>query len=135
MGESERFLTEFGGERGIRTLDTLLTYTRFPGVLLQPLGHLSVFDARATVLKQALISNHCLRFYSRCTFSQVRPLLPNKAKVFGNAFLGAPVGINIDAAPSVEPGVNSKHARTTQRRDIHKNFLHTLLMEALVVAV
>lgn len=30
-----------GGERGIRTLDTLLTYTRFPGVLLQPLGHLT----------------------------------------------------------------------------------------------
>ena len=30
-----------GGERGIRTLGTLLTYTRFPGVLLQPLGHLS----------------------------------------------------------------------------------------------
>ncbi len=28
-----------GGERGIRTLDTLLTYTHFPGVLLQPLGH------------------------------------------------------------------------------------------------
>ena len=32
----------FGGERGIRTLDTLLTYTHFPGVLLQPLGHLTV---------------------------------------------------------------------------------------------
>ena len=31
-----------GGERGIRTLGTLLTYTRFPGVLLQPLGHLSI---------------------------------------------------------------------------------------------
>ena len=31
----------YGGERGIRTLGTLLTYTRFPGVLLQPLGHLS----------------------------------------------------------------------------------------------
>ena len=30
-----------GGERGIRTLDTLLTYTHFPGVLLKPLGHLS----------------------------------------------------------------------------------------------
>ena len=29
-----------GGERGIRTLDTL-PYTHFPGVLLQPLGHLS----------------------------------------------------------------------------------------------
>ena len=31
----------FGGERGIRTLDTLLTYTHFPGVRLKPLGHLS----------------------------------------------------------------------------------------------
>ncbi len=29
-----------GGERGIRTLDTL-PYTHFPGVLLQPLGQLS----------------------------------------------------------------------------------------------
>ncbi len=30
-----------GGEGGIRTLDTRLTYTHFPGVLLQPLGHFS----------------------------------------------------------------------------------------------
>ena len=30
-----------GGEGGIRTRDTLLTYTHFPGVLLKPLGHLS----------------------------------------------------------------------------------------------
>jgi hypothetical protein len=30
----------FGGERGIRTLDTL-PYTHFPGVRLRPLGHLS----------------------------------------------------------------------------------------------
>ena len=29
------------GETGIRTRDTLLTYTRFPGVPLQPLEHLS----------------------------------------------------------------------------------------------
>src|SRR5690606_39130651 len=36
----------FGGERGIRTLDTLLTYTHFPGVLLQPLGHLTGSKAR-----------------------------------------------------------------------------------------
>ena len=31
----------FGGEGGIRTLDTVLPYTHFPGVLLQPLGHFS----------------------------------------------------------------------------------------------
>jgi hypothetical protein len=30
-----------GGEGGIRTRDTGLPYTRFPGVLLRPLGHLS----------------------------------------------------------------------------------------------
>ena len=31
---------DIGGERGIRTLDTL-PYTHFPGVRLRPLGHLS----------------------------------------------------------------------------------------------
>ena len=31
----------FGGESGIRTHGTLLAYTRFPGVHLRPLGHLS----------------------------------------------------------------------------------------------
>ena len=31
-----------GGGEGIRTLDTLLTYTRFPSVRLKPLGHPSV---------------------------------------------------------------------------------------------
>ena len=30
-----------GGEGGIRTLDTRLAYTHFPGVLLRPLGHFS----------------------------------------------------------------------------------------------
>ena len=30
-------------EKGIRTLDTLLTHTRFPSVRLKPLGHLSNF--------------------------------------------------------------------------------------------
>ena len=32
-----------GGEGGIRTLDTLLTYTPLAGERLQPLGHFSVF--------------------------------------------------------------------------------------------
>jgi hypothetical protein len=31
-----------GGERGIRTLDGLLTHTPLAGERLQPLGHLSV---------------------------------------------------------------------------------------------
>ena len=38
----------YGGERGIRTPGTpLRAYTRFPVVLLQPLGHLSIFLLRA----------------------------------------------------------------------------------------
>ena len=32
---------EFRGKRGIRTPESLLTITRFPGVPLQPLEHLS----------------------------------------------------------------------------------------------
>ena len=31
-------------EEGIRTLDTLLAYTHFPGVRLRPLGHLSITE-------------------------------------------------------------------------------------------
>ena len=38
-----RSVFQFGGEGGIRTLDTL-PYTHFPGVLLQPLGHLTKFS-------------------------------------------------------------------------------------------
>ena len=33
--------TDVGGAGGIRTLDTLLTYTHFPGERLRPLGHRS----------------------------------------------------------------------------------------------
>ena|GEM_PF-5615847 len=36
-----------GGETGIRTPDTLLAYTHFPGVLLKPLGHLSLHFLKA----------------------------------------------------------------------------------------
>ena len=36
---------EYGGEGGIRTPDTL-PYTHFPGVLLQPLGHLTILSFR-----------------------------------------------------------------------------------------
>ena len=37
----EKGLSRSGGEEGIRTLDTLLTYTPLAGERLQPLGHLS----------------------------------------------------------------------------------------------
>jgi len=37
---SDSLKSIYGGETGIRTLDTL-RYTRFPSVRLQPLGHLS----------------------------------------------------------------------------------------------
>ncbi len=37
-------IMNLGGEIWIRTLDTLLTYTHFPGVLLQPLGHFTMAE-------------------------------------------------------------------------------------------
>ncbi len=39
-----RFRINGGGEEGIRTLDTLLTYTPLAGERLRPLGHLSGAD-------------------------------------------------------------------------------------------
>ncbi len=40
LKKAHQGLFQFGGEGGIRTLDTV-RYTHFPGVLLRPLGHLS----------------------------------------------------------------------------------------------
>ncbi len=40
------------GERGIRTLDTLLRCTHFPGALLKPLGHLSISPVVAYYLRR-----------------------------------------------------------------------------------
>ena len=40
----------FGGEGGIRTPDTLLRYTRFPGGPVQPLLHLSFVIGSAKVV-------------------------------------------------------------------------------------
>lgn len=44
---SKKLNEKFGREEGIRTLESL-HFTRVPGVLLQPLGHLSIFKNRNT---------------------------------------------------------------------------------------
>ncbi len=60
-----------GGEGGIRTLDTGLPYTHFPGVLLQPLGHLSVYlhgsasrPSEKSFLKRSTLA--CTLFRASC---------------------------------------------------------------------
>ena len=42
-----------GGAGGIRTLDTLLTYTHFPGERLRPLGHRSAFARTGCLERRA----------------------------------------------------------------------------------
>ena len=54
------------GETGIRTRDTLLTYTRFPGVPLQPLEHLSLAD--------------CSHSSGKASEAIISPLLENGCK-------------------------------------------------------
>ena len=52
IGKAERVdHFETGGWGGIRTHDTLLTYTHFPGARLRPLGHPSVTTPRRHLLK------------------------------------------------------------------------------------
>ena len=60
-------LLNHGGERGIRTPDTELPYTRFPGVLLQPLGHLT---AAATKLFSSAPSLERCSLYRNLTCMQ-----------------------------------------------------------------
>ena len=54
------FVKVFCGERGIRTPETLLEFTRFPGVPLQPLEHLS-FVATGLQEETRLASLACRR--------------------------------------------------------------------------
>ena len=78
-----------GGERGIRTLGTLLTYTRFPSVRLKPLGHLS--NAREVIAKfseQARPKAEKINFLSQPT-SGLRALWIKRAMASGFLIPGA----------------------------------------------
>jgi len=56
-----------GGERGIRTLDRVLTYTPLAGARLQPLGHLSKTGAIiAQVLKNGRTDIYNFKRYPGC---------------------------------------------------------------------
>ena len=57
------------GERGIRTPDTLLGYTRFPGVPLQPLEHLSFF--RSAKIEQIFKTSKYLSPQSIYSFQEI----------------------------------------------------------------
>ena len=62
-------LPNFRGETGIRTPDTLVTYTHFPGALLKPLGHLSFFAAEAFAMAGQFFQKPCL-FLQKWTGSE-----------------------------------------------------------------
>ena len=55
-----RTLTKTGGERGIRTLDGLLTHTPLAGARLRPLGHLSGARYLPLIAQLSLVYNHQL---------------------------------------------------------------------------
>ena len=56
---------ELCGERGIRTLGTLLRYTRFPGVPVKPLLHLSVIPVKTNWATQIRLSSEFCKNHSR----------------------------------------------------------------------
>ena len=55
-------LSHFGGESEIRTREPLLTVTRFPGVPLQPLEHLSL-KKRCKFTANLLDCSNCHRYF------------------------------------------------------------------------
>ena len=58
-------LRRAGSEEGIRTLDTGLPYTRFPGVRLQPLGHLTPVTSGAMYFARGTMSPEGARLLSK----------------------------------------------------------------------
>ena len=62
--------TLYCGETGIRTPDTLLGYTRFPGVPLQPLEHLSFF--RSAKIEQIFRTSKYLSPQSLYSFQEIQ---------------------------------------------------------------
>ena len=56
LGQILSLVTSIRREEGIRTLDTLLAYTHFPGVRLRPLGHLSFSLSSNNALKGCQIT-------------------------------------------------------------------------------
>ena len=63
----------YGGEGGIRTLDTLQTYTHFPGVRLQPLGHFTVicyFEMLCGICYFVLSAHFCVRVTRKLSLSR-----------------------------------------------------------------
>src|SRR5262249_41025812 len=64
-----RMIVEAGGERGIRTLEAVSAPTRFPIVLLQPLGHLSTSSCAA----KRLACCHTLHAFAPTARATPRP--------------------------------------------------------------
>ena len=65
------------GERGIRTPGTLLRYTRFPGVPVKPLLHLSIINAhgwlknRGANYKNIFIKRSVMKFLLPVIYSEI----------------------------------------------------------------
>jgi hypothetical protein len=84
------------GERGIRTLGTLLRYTRFPGEPVQPLLHLS--KSTNNIPKRVILieRTYNLRKYG-ISITQLRRKLQKKNKNYISARLFLPSGIYLKA--------------------------------------
>ena len=66
-------MVKSGGGGGIRTLDTGLPYTRFPGVLLRPLGHPSAGAAHYAIdaCRRLVICSLEAVSGGRCVFNDI----------------------------------------------------------------
>ena len=75
-------LKPFSGEGGIRTRETLLAFTHFPGVPLQPLEHLSLFASEGCTYWKAP-----QRYNNICTLPNCLPRR-KQAAVCGHRLAG-----------------------------------------------
>ena len=88
-----------GGEGGIRTLGTLLGYTRFPVVHLQPLGHLSLLKIQLLACPALLLNRQCLQNVSTGAFLGV---LLAVSTTYHRKLSGAKMKSEIDESYTIE---------------------------------
>ena len=144
-GDSDARDLKTGGEGGIRTLDTF-PYTRFPGVLLQPLGHLTVLR-RVTVsqgrgkykLRRGYVCRGIL-FLAECQHvgrkRRVGLLAKKTRQWFGDdVVVCAAQRIDFQASTAQEIDAYHELLRCAALHDVAKNLFYALLMKPFVLAI
>ena len=106
-----------GGERGIRTLEGLLTLTPLAGVRLRPLGHLSAL-AKSFIFQKLESAPRGFRAHARAAMILKQPAKGKRAAkegLFRGRTMGLSAKVGAAAGPAADLAACELGARTEAR--------------------